>query len=132
MNEITLRITLPAEQTDGLQQYLQQKGVSINPRDQMMAWNDALRADSAATGDETDQLVEAINNYLAQSGINHQVRQDHQEWALPQLQQFLQFAVDHFYWTDGRIDSAWWDGETDQWLSLVNQAQWLFQDLQEG
>jgi hypothetical protein len=131
MTDLTYRLTIPADRAEQLQEHLQEMGVPLDPRNNLMAWNDAFRADCTATGDEVQDLIEAINAHLVQQGLPQRVRTDQQQWSLPELQQFLQFSVDQFYWAGGAIESTWWEGDPQEWEALVNRTKWLFQDQQE-
>ena len=126
MTTITYTIDVPQEEIEQLQTLLQQRNIPFDPRDQVTAFNDAFRADTTAYGHEASDIIESINTYLANASIEHRVRSDHHDWSIPQLQQFLQFAVDNFNWADGRIDHAWWDGSDAEWQRIAEQTQWVF------
>ena len=127
MTSITYTIDVPEEQVETFQQFLKERDIPFDPRKNVMAQNDAFRADSTAFGQEAGELIQTINAYLEEQDIPERVRTDHQEWLPVQLQRFLQFAVDNFNWCDGKIEYAWWDGSEEEWQTLVEQHEWLFQ-----
>ena len=125
MTTITYTIEVPREEIEQLQSMLQQRNIPFDPRGQVTACNDAFRADTTAYGNEAGDIIESINTYLANASIKSRVRSDYHDWSIPQLQQFLQFAVDNFNWAGGSVDYAWWEGSDDDWQRIVEQNQWV-------
>ena len=127
MTRITYAIEVPQENVEQIQILLQQHNIPFDPRRNIMASNDAFRADSTLFGNEAKEALESINAYLEEKEIPERARTDHEEWSPTRLQEFLQFAVDNFNWADGKVEYAWWDASDEEWTGIVSQHAWLFQ-----
>ena len=124
--KITFTLDVPESAVQELQKFMDERGIHFDPRSQVTQTNDAFISEHRSMGHEAGEIIQEINRYLEKMMFDFRINPNHQEWSLPELQQFLEFSITNFYWQDGKVTDAWWDGSPDHWIEVLQQYQQLF------
>ena len=128
---IKYTIEIPEDQAGDLQAFMQERQIPFDPRGKITATREIFLSETTAMGDDVKELTQKINERLDEAGIADRVRKDHENWTLPQLQEFLEFAINDFNWEDGQIVHAWFEDvdeeQEEKWADARGPIPWLFE-----
>ena len=133
MTTIRYTIDVPQEAIPELEQLMERHQTHFHPRRQITAINDVFMENSTAMGHHVPDLIQGMNRFLEQQGLEPRVPENHGEWEIPRIQEFLILAVNQFQWQDNEVAQAWWQEDGRTWEQVVKEHQEIFSsDEREG
>ncbi len=127
---IHFNIIIPEENVEDARAALEEAGVYFNPREQMVPDNSG--SEYPISGETAAEVLERVNKFIREDHAQPTVTGNPDDWDLPTLQQFLDFADANFNWSDGRVEYAWWEGSPDEYARLVSRNRLIFPQVPEG
>ena len=123
---ISCIVDIPADRLEEAAKLLGNMGISLDPKQQTIAFNDAMMAESVAMGHHLPGMVEGINRSLDEAGLRPRILEDHEEWSAERRQAFLQFAIDNCNWNDDTLKDTSWADEGMTWQQLTQDHPLVF------
>ena len=107
--KVSYVVTVPRDRTEALAQFLREQETVFNPELQAVAFQESGGDTPMLMGYEIRELLPAVNDFLEENGATPRVPGNHEEWNVAQVHEFLELAVSHFNWYQGRGPTgAWW------------------------
>ena len=125
---ITFTIDVPSRKIEELKQLLEGLDVRLDPKRQVVAFNEAMMSQSVAMGHHLPGMVEGMNHCLDEAKLTPRIPEGHEKWSILRRQEFLQFAIDNFDWNDNTVSNTWWDNEGITWQELTRDHPLVFEE----
>ena len=125
---ITFTIDVPSRRIEELKQLLEGLDVRLDPKRQVVAFNEAMMSQSVAMGHHLPGMVEGMNRCLDEAKLTPRIPEGHEKWSILRRQEFLQFAIDNFDWDDNTVSNTWWDNEGITWQELTRDHPLVFEE----
>ena len=125
---VTFTIDVPSRRIEELKQLLEGLDVRLDPKRQVIAFNEAMMSQSVAMGHHLPGLVEGMNRCLDDAKLTPRIPDGHEKWSILRRQEFLQFAIDNFDWDDNTVTNTWWDNEGITWQELTQDHPLVFEE----
>ena len=116
---IQLTINVPLSKMPSLQEFMDGKGIYLNPNRQVTALNEELMDNAVAMGHHIPNLIQGINQHLRTARIAPEIPTNHEDWSLERRQQFLQLAIREFQWNENHIEYSLWEEDGRPWDEVV-------------
>ncbi len=120
-------VDIPADRLEEAASRLENLGIILDPRRQVIVFNEALMSQSVALGHHLPGMVEGMNRCLEQESLTPRIPGGHKEWSIERRQAFLQFAIENFDWDDNTVRNTWWADEGITWPELVRGYPLVFE-----
>ena len=125
---VTFTIDVPSRRIEELKQLLEGLDVRLDPKRQVIAFNEGMMSQSVAMGHHLPGMVEGVNHYLDEAKLTPRIPENHEKWSILHRQEFLQFAIDNFDWEDSTVNYTWWDGEGIAWQEITRDNPLVFEE----
>ena len=125
---ITFTIDVPSRRIEELKQLLEGLDVRLDPKRQVIAFNEGMMSQSVAMGHHLPGMVEGMNRCLDEAKLTPRIPEGHEKWSILRRQEFLQFAIDNFDWDDNTVSNTWWNGEGITWQELTRDHPLAFEE----
>lgn len=121
-------VSVRLSQTEALQNFLRDLGSTMDPKRDCAypAERGTQGIPRIVMGQDVVELHSGISEYLRDGDIEPMFPESPHIWNIEQISSFLELAVLHFDWRDGRPAGTWWEREAVPWRQVIQDFPALF------